>query len=59
MLHRNARLTIRVRLEAAQQIEYGRSPTEAVKQVRSSRATASKFVQKHREHCSFIFVRCL
>ena len=49
MLHRNARLTVRVRLEMVQQVEYGWSQAEVARQFRVSRATVAKYVRRYRE----------
>ncbi len=48
MLHRNARLTIRARLEMVQQVEYGWSQAEVARQFRVSRATVAKYVRRYR-----------
>ena len=49
MLHRNARLTVRVRLEMVQQVEYGWPQAEVARQFRVSRATVAKYVCRYRE----------
>ena len=48
MWHRNARLTVRVRLEMVQQVEYGWSQAEVARQFRVSRATVAKYVCRYR-----------
>ena len=48
MLHRNARLTVRVRFEMVQQVEYGWSQAEVARQFRVSRATVAKYVRRYR-----------
>jgi len=49
MAHRNARLTVRARLELVQQVEDGWPQTEAARQFRVSRATVGKWVRRYRE----------
>ena len=49
MTHRNARLTIRTRLDLVQQVEDGWPQTEVARQFRVSRATVAKWVRRHRE----------
>ena len=48
MSHRNARLTVRVRFEMVQQVEYGWSQAEVARQFRVSRATVAKYVRRYR-----------
>ena len=49
MLHRNARLTVRVRLEMVRQVGHGWPQAEVARQFRVSRATVAKYVRRHRE----------
>ncbi len=49
MTHRNARLTVRTRLELVQQVEDGWPQTEVARQFRVSRTTARKWVRRYRE----------
>jgi len=48
MLHSNARVTIRARLEMVRQVESGWPQTEVARQFRVSRATVSKWVRRYR-----------
>ena len=48
MLHRNARLTIRARLEMVLAVETGWSQAETARQFRVSRATVAKYVRRYR-----------
>ncbi|NQW17168.1 MAG: IS481 family transposase [Chloroflexi bacterium] len=48
MLHSNARLTIRARLEMVCQVESGWPQTEVARQFRVSRATVSKWLRRYR-----------
>ncbi len=49
MLHRNARLTVRARLEMVKQFESGLPQAEIARQFRVSRATVSKYVRRYKE----------
>jgi len=49
VLHRNARLTVRARLEMVRQVESGWSQAEVARQFRVSRATVSKYVRRFKE----------
>ena len=49
MAHRNARLTVRTRLELVQQVEAGWPQTEVARQFRVSRSTVAKWVRRYRE----------
>ncbi len=49
MLHRNARLTVRVRLEMVRQVESGWPQAEVARQFRVSRATVQKYVRRYKE----------
>jgi len=49
MTHRNARLTVRTRLELIQQVEDGWPQTEVARQFRVSRATVGKWIRRYRE----------
>ncbi len=50
MLHRNARLTVRARLEMVLEVESGWTQAEVSRQFRVSRATVSKYVHRYKEH---------
>lgn len=50
MLHPNARLTVRARLEMVRQVESGWPQAEVARQFRVSRATVQKYVCRYREH---------
>ena len=49
MLHRNARLTVRARLEMVLEVESGWPQAEVARQFRVSRATVQKYVRRYRE----------